>query len=86
VNGGPIHEDYIQHTAKDAITPSSSFLKSFGPTKIVTGQIFVMGDNRDLSDDSRDPKFGLVSTKEVRGQAVRIVKSSDPQREGIAIH
>jgi signal peptidase I len=86
VNGGPVHQGYIQHTGKDAISPPFSFLKSFGPITIMTGQIFVMGDNRDFSDDSRDPKFGLVFTKEARGQAVRIVKSSDPQREGIAIH
>jgi signal peptidase I len=85
LNGAPIHEDYIRHTGKDSISPPFSFLKAFGPVKIMTGSVFVMGDNRDFSDDSRDPKFGIIPNSEVRGKAVRIVKSNDPQREGVAI-
>lgn len=86
VNGAVIHEGYIQHTGKGSISPPFSFLRTFGPAKIMTGRVFVMGDNRDFSVDSRDPKFGTIPTAEVRGKAVRIVKSNDPQREGIAIH
>jgi signal peptidase I len=85
VNGAPIHEDYIQHTGKNAISPSSSFLRSFASVKIETGSVFVMGDNRDFSDDSRDPKFGTIPIVEVHGRAVRIIKSTDSKREGTPI-
>src|SRR5579863_391001 len=80
VNGTQVQEAYIQHRGKNAISPSSSFLKTFPPTKIPADRIFVMGDNRDFSDDSRDSRFGTIPVTEVLGKAVRIVKSSDPRR------
>jgi signal peptidase I len=88
LNGAPLREDYAQHTAKNSvpISPSSSFLKTFGPTKVLPDHFFVMGDNRDFSDDSRDPTFGTVSSTDVVGKAVRIVKSKDAKREGMALH
>jgi signal peptidase I len=86
LNGAPIHEGYIQHTGKGSISPFFSFLRTFGPMKIIKGSVFVMGDNRDFSDDSRDPKFGTIPTTEIHGRAVRILKSNDSHREGIVIH
>ncbi len=44
--------------------PSSS---SFGPTTVPRGRIFMMGDNRDNSGDSRI--FGPVPLENVRGEA-----------------
>jgi signal peptidase I len=85
VNGTTSREGYIQHKGKNPISPSFSFLETFGPVKVTAGRVFVMGDNRDFSDDSRDPKFGTIPISEVQGKAVRIVKSGDPQREGLAI-
>jgi signal peptidase I len=40
----------------------------FGPVKVRPGAIFVMGDNRANSDDSRD--FGAVPTDRIIGRAV----------------
>jgi len=86
LNGVLVQEAYVQHTGKNAISPSTSFLKSFPPTKIPTGRMFVMGDNRDYSDDSRDPSIGTIMVSEVIGKATRIVQSRIPGREGSAIH
>lgn len=88
LNGVLVHEGYIQHTGQDSVSvsPSSSFLKAFGPVKVPEGRVFVMGDDRDFSDDSRDPTIGTIAVTEIRGKAVRIVKSNDSRREGRAIH
>lgn len=81
VNGKLIREDYIQHTGGASI-PANSFLRTFPQATVSAGHIFVMGDNRDFSDDSRDPYFGTVPLKDVLGKAVRIVASNDSGREG----
>jgi signal peptidase I len=85
LNGKPLKEDYVQHTGKNSISEQTSFLRSFSQVKVPGGRIFVMGDNRDYSDDSRDPTFGSIPAEEIIGKAVRIVKSDRPQREGSAI-
>lgn len=84
LNGVQLQEGYAQHNGRNSVSPSS-FLKSFGPSKVPAGQVFVMGDNRDFSDDSRDPAFGTIPVTEILGKAVRIVRSKDSRREGIAI-
>jgi len=87
LSGTQLQEAYVQHTGKNSDPPPSfSFLKNFGPTKVPIGQIFVMGDNRDFSNDSRDPSFGTISVSDVLGKALRIVKSSNSGREGTVIH
>jgi hypothetical protein len=43
---------------------------SFGPTQITQGELFVVGDNRDVSRDSRLPDFGPVSGQIVAGKAL----------------
>jgi signal peptidase I len=48
---------------------------NFGPLKVPEGKIFVMGDNRDRSYDSRF--WGLVDRNEVEGKAMVIYWSWD---------
>lgn len=80
VNGVTKHEPYIQHVGK----PFGSMDK-FGPTRVPPEKLFVMGDNRDYSFDSRDLRFGLVSVSDVKGRPVKVVKSPDPKRLNLAI-
>jgi signal peptidase I len=37
------------------------------------GYVFLMGDNRNESMDSRDPLIGLVDTRELLGKAVMVL-------------
>jgi signal peptidase I len=59
VNGEPVGEPYL---APDTVT------SSFGPVKIRPGHVFVMGDNREGSLDSR--RFGQVPEADLVGRAV----------------
>ena len=43
------------------------------PLTVDEGCIFVMGDNRNESKDSRSPEIGLIDTREVLGKAVFLV-------------
>jgi signal peptidase I len=60
VNGRQIREAYADPKAIDSVY--------FGPVRVPAGRMFVLGDNRANSEDSRE--FGAVSTQRVIGRAV----------------
>ena len=71
INGKPIDEPYIQHT--DSFL--SGLRDNFSPYLVPKGKIFVMGDNRDQSYDSR--YWGCVDIKDIKGKALILYWSWD---------
>ena len=63
---------YVDNVALDESYVSSSMLNegvSF-PLVVDEGCLFVMGDNRYVSQDSRSPEIGLIDRREVLGKAI----------------
>ena len=63
VDGELIQEDYINE-------PTYTEEGTVFPLTVPEGSIFVMGDNRNHSNDSRDARLGTVDVRCVIGQAV----------------
>lgn len=63
VDGQPLEEDY---TYTMTTTPEGIQF----PLTVEEGCVFVMGDNRDDSKDSRHPDIGLVDKREILGKAL----------------
>jgi signal peptidase I len=76
LNGTALTEPYIQHVDKNPTFNAMDPRDNFGPVKIPKNKLFVMGDNRDQSFDSR--YWGFVDLSEVRGKALIIYWSWDP--------
>ena len=57
-----------------------SFLENFGPVVVPTGSLFVLGDNRHNSQDSRF--WGFVDLDKVKGKALYIYWANDKNRIG----
>lgn len=70
VNSHPVQEPYAVHHP-----PVHSPVESWGPTVVPEGQLFVMGDNRDNSSDSRD--WGFVPMNNVIGEPLFVYWSYD---------
>ncbi len=62
INGEPLEEDYIND-----LTHNNDGAFEY-PITIPEGYIFVMGDNRNHSTDSRSSAVGLISVKDVLGR------------------
>ena len=70
-NGEPVKEDYIQQLYPNVI----GRLDNVGPITVPEDSYFVMGDNRDNSEDSR--VWGCVPRSYIHGKAWRIYWSWD---------
>jgi signal peptidase I len=83
INGKPLDEPYVHF-----LTPPSSEYQEvtsfdvrerFGPTTVPADQYFVMGDNRDNSQDSR--YWGCLPRSYIKGKALVIYWSYESGRE-----
>jgi signal peptidase I len=85
VNGQPIDEPYVHF-----LTPASELSEvtsmdvreRYGPVTVPANQYFVMGDNRDNSQDSR--YWGFLPRSYVKGRAMMIYWSYESDRDDVA--
>jgi len=61
INGKPVDEDYL---------PEDLQFPDFGPVKVPEGSYFMMGDNRNNSDDSR--RWGPLPEEYIIGKSILI--------------
>ncbi|NWF76859.1 MAG: signal peptidase I [Nitrospirae bacterium] len=76
LNGQRVIEPYAYHYDKYVKPNGFDPRDNFGPLVVPEGKVFVMGDNRDQSYDSR--YWGFVDLKDIRGKALIIYWSWDP--------
>ena len=66
IDGEPIEEDYIN----DLTNRKLDFIE---PQTVPEGCVFVMGDNRNMSTDSRKKEIGMVDTRLIIGKVYMVI-------------
>lgn len=79
LNGRLLEESFVQHAFPLGSNPE---LDTFGPFTVPNRKYFVMGDNRDISLDSRTASFGLLNAKAIVGKPLYIYRSQAKDRLG----
>ena len=74
VDGIVLEEDYL-------FTPTISADADYFKQTVGKGQVFVMGDNRCNSLDSRSPQIGLIDVREILGKAVFLIAPANDGTE-----
>jgi signal peptidase I len=67
INGKPVDEPYLAKNREEAAKLGVPLTNDFGPVRVGEGEIFVLGDNRLNSHDSR--AIGPISLDRVVGRA-----------------
>jgi signal peptidase I len=81
VNNEPLEEPYVIHTDPHIFPNGLNQRDNFDPIKIPEGKLFVLGDNRDQSYDSRF--WGFVDRKGIKGKAFVIYWSQDKENSQV---
>lgn len=74
-----IYEEAVAAQKWSVIFQKSATGKNFGPLVVPPGEVFLLGDNRDTSDDSR--YWGTVPVNQIIGRVVFIWFSLDKQQK-----
>jgi signal peptidase I len=74
VDGRRLAEPYVQHVSSDTLQAALSPRDNRLPETVPPGHLFMMGDNRDNSADSRF--WGMVPMDNVKGRAMFIYYST----------
>lgn len=69
-DAGIVYVDGVALEEGYTYTPTNEWEGVTFPLKVDEGCVFVMGDNRNVSKDSRSPEIGLIDTREILGKAV----------------
>lgn len=69
VDGVALDEPYINEIMRDPVSPLLTVLD----VDVPQGSIYVMGDNRNHSSDSRDERLGTVDTRYILGRALWVL-------------
>lgn len=77
INGIEQIETYTEHVTSVIMERESSPRDNFGPVTVPDDTVFVMGDNRDNSYDSRF--WGFVEMEKIRGKAISLYWSWDKE-------
>ncbi|MDK9707040.1 MAG: signal peptidase I [Desulforhopalus sp.] len=75
VNGEQVDDPHASISSPAVLSAASSPRDNFGPVQVPEGKIFVMGDNRDHSYDSRF--WGFVDQDDILGKAFLLYWSWD---------
>ena len=78
VDGVPLREPYAIHTDPTVRPAGYEYRDNFGPYTVPRGDLFMMGDNRDNSNDSR--YWGPLDLDLVKGRAMFLYWSWDGEK------
>jgi signal peptidase I len=83
INGQPLDEPYVHFlqpaSADNTEVTSFDVRENYGPVTVPPGNYFVMGDNRDNSQDSR--YWGFLPEHYIKGKALMVYWSYDAGRD-----
>ena len=70
---GIVYVDGVALQEPYTLTPTNLEEGISFPIVVEEGCVFVMGDNRNMSKDSRNPEIGLIDNREVLGKAIVLI-------------